>query len=102
MTDGPESPQFEPDTPPTAGPSQTAAAEQKLFSAHDAPPNTFALTFGKMGQRGHISWHSDSSTAVLALRPAKTRRALGATLRSAPREKASRDEVGQPRLAETQ
>jgi hypothetical protein len=64
MSDTSGEPTFEPDPAPAAPVSPTAAAEQKVFGAGAAPPNSLSLYFGKFG---HLSWHSDSSTAVLAL-----------------------------------
>ena len=60
----PEEPEFEPDTPAPQMPSTAATAEQSLFGATGAPPNTFFLRFGRIG---HIAWQSETSTAVLAL-----------------------------------
>lgn len=64
MTGAGDEPTFEPDPLPAAPVSPTAAAEQKAFGAGPTPPNSLSLFFGKFGQ---LSWHSDSSTAVLAL-----------------------------------
>src|ERR1700744_243462 len=62
MTEGGE-PTFEPDPPPVAV-SPTAADEQKAFGAGAAPPNSLSIFLGRFVQ---LSWHSESSTAVLAL-----------------------------------
>ncbi|WP_407147700.1 hypothetical protein [Bradyrhizobium sp. ORS 86] len=64
MNDASGEPTFEPDEPPSAPTSSIAAAEQKAFGAGPTPPNSLSLFFGRFGQ---LSWHSDSSTAVLAL-----------------------------------
>jgi uncharacterized integral membrane protein len=56
---------FRPDKPAAAkaDTSPTVQAEVQQFAV-TATPNTVFLSFGRLG---HISWHSESSTAVLGL-----------------------------------
>ena len=54
---------FRPERPAKADASPTVQAEAQQFAAA-ATPNTVLLSFGRLG---HISWHSESSTAVLGL-----------------------------------
>jgi hypothetical protein len=62
---GTEEESFTPDTrPPGAEASPIAKAEEGMFAQSQPAPNTFVLA---LGRRGHISWHSESSTAVLGL-----------------------------------
>ncbi|MDX6806442.1 hypothetical protein [Terrihabitans rhizophilus] len=58
-----DTPEFKKDEIPKVETTAIAQAEQAFFDS-PKPPNTFELRFGKFG---HISWHSDNSTAVLAL-----------------------------------
>lgn len=56
---------FAPEEPPQgAASSPTAKAEEEAFGRPQPQPNTFFLP---LGSRGHISWHSESSTAVLGV-----------------------------------
>jgi len=54
---------FRPERPAKADASPTVQAEVQQFAV-TATPNTVLLSFGRLG---HISWHSESSTAVLGL-----------------------------------
>jgi len=54
---------FRPERPAKADASPTVQAEVQQFAV-TATPNTVFLSFGRLG---HISWHSESSTAVLGL-----------------------------------